>query len=205
VTANRQASVTAICIRPIGTDLVAASAFDTLVRKMGYNGILASLSREEAWILSLDCDTANAARVTRMLAENTGIFVNPNTHRHTIVSAEEALPFGSAGGRGDVCVVVWSYDDSQVRPTEVAVRDRVGVRELVCLRKMTFWWPGFVESGLEGKNPGDVARSMAVTHSRREGLLSNPHYQGLHVVEGPLTPAELSGAVEKIGRAQIIQ
>jgi hypothetical protein len=187
-------STTAICIRPIGTDLVALSALDTFVRKMGYDALLLSLRREELWILDFDLDDGRATELTRMLADRTGIFVNPNTHTYVIVCPDELLPHGRQCGREDLATAVWSHEDPQIEPVTVAVRERMGVQNLKTLKRIILWWPRFAE----GVSVKDIASSMVPTYSRKEGLLANPHYQSWHIVERGLTPHELMGTLRQI-------
>lgn len=203
-------SVTGLCVRPIGSDLVALSALDTLVRKMGYADWLLSLSREELWILSFDLDDGEAGEVTEMLVKRTGIFVNPNTHIHTVVRAGELMPHGIQCGREGLGIAVWPQEDSQVRPVAVAVRERMGVESLKELRRLILWWPRFAQDGGEGRsrtNRGDhrgymsaaqIAESMVATRSRQEGLLANPHYQRWCIIERGLKPHELLRTIVEI-------
>ncbi|MFH0778693.1 MAG: hypothetical protein V2A71_08690 [Candidatus Eisenbacteria bacterium] len=183
--------VTALCVRPIGSDLVALSAFDTLARKMQYAGVLSSIWREELWLLGFCCTAVEARSITERLATETGIFVNPNTHRHVVVAGDEPLPFGKASGREDVSILVWSFDDTQSVPVKVAIRERMGLEALSELKRLTVWWPRFDEKGLCGISPCEAASSMATARSRKEGLLANPHYQGSLVLEGTVSPGEL--------------
>lgn len=189
-------SVTAICVQPIGVDLVAATAFDTLARKMGHGNSLESLRRETVWLLSFGCEPARAAALTAALAVNTGIFVNPNTHRHVVVAPADSIPHGVAEGREAVGVGLWTYDDPQVRPIESAVRERTGVTELVTLKKMTLWWPRMWRSEAGERSSTDAILSMVATRSRKEGLLANPHSEGWYLVESPQTPAMMLAVLE---------
>jgi hypothetical protein len=194
-------SVTAVCIRPIGTDLVALSAFDTFVRKMGYEGPLLSLTREELWILDFDLDDTKAIELTRMLVDRTGIFVNPNTHTHVIVCPDEMLPHGRQRGREELAIAVWSREDPQIRPVAVAVTERMGVRSLKSLRRLVLWWPRFAGGeGVEGEmtRKSEIASSMVATYSRKEGLLANPHYQCWSIIEKSSRPRELLATIGEI-------
>ncbi|MCX5800672.1 MAG: hypothetical protein NTX17_04725 [Candidatus Eisenbacteria bacterium] len=197
-------SVTAVCVRPLGTDLVALSAFDTLVRKMGYADSLVSLSREEVWLLGLDLDDEKASGVTKMLVEETGIFVNPNTHTHTIVRPDEMLPRGRQCGGEELEIAVWSREDPQAGPVATAVRERMRILSLLELRRLSLWRPRFQadegeegkgerdgSDGRKGRNVREIASSMVATRSRKEGLLANPHCQCWIIVEGALKPHEL--------------
>jgi len=190
-------STTAICIRPIGTDLVALSAFDTFVRKMGYEGLLLSLCREELWILHFDLDDRKAGELTEMLVNKTGIFVNPNTHTNVVVRPNEMLPHGRRSGREDLAIAVWSPEDPQTEPVTVAVKERMGVQNLKALKRLILWWPRFTE-GVGGEedtgsatSEREIASSMVATRSRKEGLLANPHYQCWSIIERGFRPQEL--------------
>ncbi|UCF79014.1 MAG: hypothetical protein JSW03_01760 [Candidatus Eiseniibacteriota bacterium] len=194
---RKNISVTAICVKPVGTDLVAHSAFDALTRKMGFSDRLVSLCKEEVWLLGFALDGGEAARMTRMLAEETGVFVNPNRHLHELVVGNGILPHGRQRGRQELGIMVWSYQDSQVRPTEVAVRERLGVESLRTIRRLTLWWPGFVE-GLKSGERCDASSSIVTTVSRKRGLLANPHYQGSLLLERALAPAQLLGSINEI-------
>jgi len=208
-------ATTGICASAIGRDLVALSAFDTLVRKMGYKDVLCSLSREELWILSFGLGDTDAGNVTRMLVEKTGVFVNPNTHAYVIILPNETLPLGVQQGREKLCVGVWSIEDPQIHPVTVAVRERLGVMSLKALKRLTLWWPRLVKterdeeiscsessdkmdaaeesSGRYLKTIGarDIVLSMVPTHSRKQGLLANPHYQCWTIIDRRLRPEEL--------------
>jgi hypothetical protein len=162
-------SVTAICIRPIGTDLVALSALDTLVRKMGYEGSLLSLWREELWILGFDLEDATASQVTKMLMEKTGIFVNPNTHTHVVVCPDEMVPHGEQCGREELGILVWSREDPQIGPVTVAVRERMGIRNSEELRRLMLWWPRFAE----GEGKGGECRGERVRNEANESSEGN--------------------------------
>ena len=193
-------SVSAICIQPIGTDLVAATAFDTLARKMRHGDVLESLRRETVWLLSFDCEAGRAAGLTATLAGSTGIFVNPNTHRHVVVASADSIPHGPTEGREALGVAVWSHDDPQAGPVESAVRERMRVTELTALRRMTLWWPKMARGIAGGKPAVDAVLSMVATRSRTEGLLANPHSEGWYVVESAHTPAMMLDVVEDIER-----
>jgi hypothetical protein len=172
-------------------DLVAATALDTLTRKMSYGEELHSLWRETLWILSFDCGPERATSLTAALAGDTGIFVNPNTHRHAVVAPADSIPHGRGAGRENLGVAVWSYDDPQAGPVEAAVRQRMKVAELVALRRLTMWWPG-----IAGTRAGvEIVLSMVATHSRTEGLLANPHCEGWHLVDTPYTPGMMLDVV----------
>ena len=188
---------TTICIRPIGTDLVAVSAFDTFVRKMGYEGLLLSLCREELWILHFDLDDGKTGELTEMLVNKTGIFVNPNTHTNVVVRPHEMLPHGRRSGREDLAIAVWSLEDPQIEPVTVAVKERMGIQNLKALKRLILWWPHLAE-GVGGEEytgsattKREIASSMVPTYSRKQGLLTNPHYQSWHIVERGVTPHEL--------------
>jgi hypothetical protein len=190
-------NVTAICIRAMGTDLVAHSAFDALVRKMGFQDSLVSLWREDVWLLAYEADEENAEQTTEMLVEKTGVFVNPNRHRHETVAPREKLPHGRERGRGELGAAVWSYEDPEVRPVLLAVRERLGVASLRDARRLTLWWPGFSENLTSPDARRDIASSMLATLSRERGLLLNPHYQGSILLEQACSPAELLCSIEK--------
>ncbi len=196
-------NVTAICIRAMGTDLVAHSAFDALVRKMGFQDSLVSLWREDVWLLGYETGAEAAEETTQMLATRTGVFVNPNTHRYEIVGSDEDLPHGEGRGRGELGMIVWSYDDPGIRPVLVAVKERLGIADLTDARRLTVWWPGFAERVADPKALRDLASSMLSTLSRERGLLSNPHYQGSFLLEESSSPAELLSSIkaveEKVG------
>ncbi|KPJ60550.1 MAG: hypothetical protein AMJ46_05995 [Latescibacteria bacterium DG_63] len=187
--------VTAICIRSAGSDLVAYSALDTLVRKMSFQDSLVSLWREDVWLLGFATGAQDATETTEMLVERTGVFVNPNRHRHEVIRSEEKLPHGTQRGRGELGIVVWSYEDPEIRPVMVAVRERLGVESLRKARRLTLWWPGFSENLTDPDDRRDVASSMVATLSRAKGLLANPHFQGSFLLEKTCSPAELLGSV----------
>jgi hypothetical protein len=195
-TSKGRMSVTAICIRSKGTDLVAHSALDTLVRKMGFGDSLVSLWREEVWLLRLAMNAREAREITETLVERTGVFVNPNRHHYEVVASTERLGHGRERGRGELGVVVWSYEDPDVRPVMVAVRERLNIGNLLHARRLIFWWPNFSEAASGVDKRRETASSMASTLSRKEGLLANPHYQGVLLVESALSPADLLERIE---------
>ncbi len=157
-------SVAAICVQPVGADLVAATAFDTLARKMGHGGVLCSLRRETVWLLSFDCEPGRARELTAALATNTGIFVNPNTHRHAVVAPPDSLPHGTARGREAVGAALWLYDDPEAQPVQAAVRDRMGVTELTSLTRLSLWWFGLAGRAAGARSPA-TGRGKAINLS----------------------------------------
>lgn len=153
-------------------DTTALSALDILTRKMGLEGELVGLLREDLWRFRLDTGDADAAAArVAAWAESLTALVNPNKHRARIeVRPPQSEP---------QTVRVRVEDRVNVRGASMAafLRKRLGAPDLLELAAGTRWTLRFSP---DVENPRASAEAIAVTRARREGLLGNPH---AHTIE----------------------
>lgn len=166
-------------------DAVAATADYTLRHDMGYEGVLCNVQREDFWCVALD-DTGSTANIESMmkdLAEKTRVFVNPNKHRYSIKSEgsirTEADP--EKTGRYRVPVLVRSIEDRAGENALKTLHALYQVGKTVRAIESGVLWTLDIQAGSEEEARG-IAEKIAVTRTRLEGLLANPHYESVKVL-----------------------
>jgi hypothetical protein len=159
-------------------DTTALSAEDVLRRKMGYGDRLAGLRREDWWLFEVDApDPTRARERVEDWARRCTSLVNPNKHRASIEPVSEWPPGNEAQG---VRILVRDRDDVRAQSILGFLRVSLGASDLVSLQSGTLWT---VQSGTSVDKPGQLAREIARTESRRQGLLANPHAQIFEIWE----------------------
>jgi hypothetical protein len=164
-------------------DAVAATAGYTLVHDLGYEGVLKGIIREDYWLVHLDLpENMDIDSLMVELAENTRIFVNPNKHHYSI------HPDGSLQSTKN--------KDTQsflVRLLVTNIDNRTGQHALATLKALyktgehvlaihngILWTLDIIADTLNDARK--IAESMAITCSRTEGLLANPHCETVLVL-----------------------
>jgi hypothetical protein len=163
------------------TDNEARSALEAIRVKMGLGDEVVGLAREDLWELDVEAGSPEAARaVVARLVEATNLFANPNKHRH-LLAAAGAAP-GADLAPDEVAILVSDREVAGAVSTLAAVR-RSGERSVAAVRRCARWRVRLARPPTPG-NPGllPLLRSIAVTESRTEGLLSNPHSQTVRAV-----------------------
>jgi phosphoribosylformylglycinamidine (FGAM) synthase PurS component len=154
-------------------DNEARSALEALRAKMGLADVVQDLARDDVWELSIEsADRSAAEALVRELVTSTNLFANPNKHRTSVGPAGAA---GTQLARDEVAVLVAERESGEGDAIVATLRG-LGVKGVAAARRWTRWRvrmtepPSENERGLE-----ELVRHIAVTSSRSEGLLSNPH------------------------------
>jgi hypothetical protein len=176
-------------------DLVVQTAWITLTEKLGLEGELLGLARYSYW--GMELEGAGAGPIlseTQRAVRMDSAFTNQNKHRYALrveggpssgdLALDKDYPVlaGGSGGGGGYAVdcLVRELDGGR----EEGYRDRLDSRlEGVRVRGMVAGevWRLLVRARNEEEAIGRVER-IAVTRSRREGLLLNPHYQRFEIL-----------------------
>lgn len=160
-------------------DVTALTAAGALRRRMGFEGVLTSLARADYYRLELAVDTPEEAlALARDLAENTNVFVNPNKHVYEVRTGTQAAARDASGHQA--AVLVTDPLDGSAEGALSALQGRLGYGGRVSgLLKGVLWTLELAcENDEEARR---LAEEIAVTRSREQGLLLNPHFQECEV------------------------
>ena len=176
-------------------DLVAQTAWMTLTEKLGLEGELLGLARYSFWRMEIEADDGQAAldEIDRVIRLDSA-FTNQNKHLY-MLGMDEGPIRGDLRLDKDYPVLVEKGEgrsgfavDCLVRELdterEESYRGRLNARlENVQVTGLVAGevWRILLEAGNEKEAEQKVER-IAVTTSRREGLLLNPHYQRLEIL-----------------------
>lgn len=160
-------------------DNVARTALQAARSRLGFE-TLAALRRSEFWeFVFPGRESRLALQTATRLVEKTWFFVNPNKHHWRVVPADKTLAEGAVLPVPDPSSALILVRD-RVDGTAEAVLD--ALRALVpeeeqpeSLARGTLWQATF-----DNLDPGaarEAAERLAVSVSRTQGLLANPHYQ----------------------------
>lgn len=161
-------------------DATAITAQKALQRDLAYAKRITQVWRSE--VLSLEWEEAKpqAPEAVRDLVLNTNLILNPNKHFQELVFGAEVLK-----PRGNVWVLVAEAE---------AGEDLLGTinrRGLLPFSLNQAHWGTLWELDLNDSDPVSLAKEIATTESRHQGLLGNPHIQHIHVLEEPPRASEL--------------
>jgi hypothetical protein len=175
-------------------DVVAITARRTLWRRMGYEGVLAELGREEYWSIWFELGGIDEAQeIGRYLAEKSNIFVNPNKHRYRINIGEggwdPSIPIsqldfplvekGIGKGSGDlhqVAILVGYWEDGTAELVANTLRKRLGYGDKVKAILRASLWTALIRASSPEEAIG-IAEKITLLKDKEEGLLCNPHSQ----------------------------
>jgi len=160
-------------------DVTALTAAGALRRRMGYEDALLSLTRADYYRLELGTeDAGEALSLARDLAEKTNVFVNPNKHVYELRAGSKDIAAARDGYR--VQVLVTDPLDGSAEGALAALQGRLGYGGRVTgLVKGVLWTLDLAcDSAEEARR---IASDIAVTRSREQGLLMNPHFQECRV------------------------
>ncbi|MFO7946648.1 MAG: phosphoribosylformylglycinamidine synthase subunit PurS [Armatimonadota bacterium] len=158
-------------------DVTALSAAGTLRRRLGYDDVLRELKRGDFYRISLDVDSEDeAVDMVQDMAENTNIFVNPNKHSFSVFAGHHNSV--AIDDSTDTAVNVLVIDPASGSGEAIlnALQGRLGYGDVVKqVVTGTLWTLVLdVEDAADAK---EITEEIAVTRSRQNGLLMNPHYQ----------------------------
>lgn len=162
-------------------DVTAATARQALQRRLGYAAQLADLRRADWWRIEVEAESeADALALGRELAERTNLFVNPNKHRYTCQLTWR--PEATTAGQTTVGVVTGFHDEASAELAARALQGRLGYGgKVLGLDHGTCWSLTLNEP--DRAKAVELAKAMAVSETRNDGLLANPHSQWWRIVE----------------------
>ena len=158
-------------------DLTALTAGSALRRRMAYGDVLVELRRADYYRLSLNAESeAEAVKLAEKLAEDTNLFVNPNKHRYEVSAGIHNSVAADQNGTYAVSVLITDPNSGAGAGILEALRGRLGYGDEVAEVLAGNLWVLVLKA--ESREQAEtIAEAAAVTRSREEGLLLNPHYQ----------------------------
>ncbi len=152
-------------------DLIARTAEETIRRRLEGGERLERLDREEFWEFDFRAGEGFEEKLRRFTA-GAELFVNPNKHHYRI--SEEGI-FTGFTGRGWLLRVT-GRDDIEGEVAKHTLIRQYGCEELQDVRYGVLWVIRLKDDE-GGEGDGELAERMAITRSREDGLLVNPHFQ----------------------------
>ena len=162
-------------------DATAITAQRALQRDLAYSKKVSAVYRSEVLSLEWEADAPEAEERVRSLAEETNLMLNPNKHFMELAFGPESLQ-----PRGNVWVLVAEPGAGR------HLLNTINKRHLLPFTLSQAHWGTLWELDLAEEPRVELAREMAVTESRRRGLLGNPHIEQIHVLD---TPPQASAVV----------
>ncbi|MGA9098008.1 MAG: phosphoribosylformylglycinamidine synthase subunit PurS [Methanotrichaceae archaeon] len=145
-------------------DAEAATVKNTLIRRLGYGDILADVKKER--LFSIDVDSGDPQELAKAFAKE---LVNENKEGHKVLFDE--LKF--EGGYVPVKVAL-HIEDGEAISTRDRLRNRLGFKNVVDVKKATIW--KLYLKGANQEKQEKVAKEIA------EGLLTNPHKDSYEIL-----------------------
>lgn len=161
-------------------DVIAITAKNTLLKRMGYKDVLVDLKREEVWQIKIDAkNEEEAGKKGIEIAEKTNLFVNPNKHIYRLVIKDEKEK-SKEDNFYNIRVLVNFLDDATAGMYLNALNNRLGYKEVKDLKRGILWRLGIkAESYTRAKK---IAEEIVITKRRDKGLLLNPHFQSYKII-----------------------
>jgi hypothetical protein len=160
-------------------DNIVRTALQTLKRRMGFTA-LTNLQRAEFWELDFPGLTPEQAQQTAdRLISKTAFFMNPNKHRVRLDSSPHNLSQETAmliPAGFNASLLVCDSIDGKAESTLESLRALTQGSEQPQTLQRGIWWDVLLEESDPQRMQSEIRR-MAITTSRSEGLLANPHYQ----------------------------
>jgi len=166
-------------------DAVAATALNTIQRRLGYADI-EKLYREEYWQFEFaEGNIKDNHKILKDIIENTSSIYNSNKHRYQL-----ELPDGKSEGRSFlmdtdlfscISILVKSIEDSHARIMLETLRKRFNlIDKLLCMERGMMWTLGLNKTSQRDINL--AARDLSVTRDRIHGIFCNPNYQTYEIL-----------------------
>ncbi len=162
-------------------DVTALTAANSIRRRLGYSERLTSLQRADYYRLELEAESEAAALdLVRELAQRTNHFVNPNKHAFTLRPFDQRVSPPSRDGDYEVEVLTTDAESDRSADLEAALAgDRLAQGRVQAVHTGVLW-----NLRLRADSPQEavaMARDIAVTRARDQGLLANPHFQAVQI------------------------
>jgi phosphoribosylformylglycinamidine (FGAM) synthase PurS component len=158
-------------------DVTALTAANALRRRLGYQDTLIALNRADYYRLELNVDSEQAALdLTTEMAEQTNLFVNPNKHRFSVTAGAANAVASEGDGTQTINVLVTDPDSGKGSGVLGALQGRLGYGDRVADVTAGNLWILKLKAETH-EQAEQMAHDIAVTLSREQGLLLNPHFQ----------------------------
>ena len=192
------------------TDLVAQTAWMTLTEKLDFSADLEGLVRYSFW--GMDVEGAGAREVLDQIdraIRHDSTFTNQNKHHYSL-TVKACLSDGEVSGSSEVLTAgdldlendypvdlrnAGDMDGQDIYACDLLVRELRSERENGFASRLNARLDGAVVSRMKAgetwrlmvrasgeKDAVRKVEEMAVTRSRRDGLLLNPHYQSFEMI-----------------------
>lgn len=164
-------------------DVTALTAANAIRRRLGYADRLLALHRADYYRLELDVpDRETAEALTREMAEQTNLFVNPNKHVYEVRFPEDHDGGEKAPGEQIVHVLVTCPDDSTGEGIASMLRGHLGYEAVRTVSTGVLWTLHLAADSPEEARA--MAEDIAITRSQSKGILMNPHFQEMELWMG---------------------
>ena len=177
-----------------GVDLVASTAYLTLVDKMGYEGKLLGVKHGTRFEFAIDCDDASqTAQAIRALFASRSYFYNINKHNFYLDCrwdggslsdgnpVEESQLSGTAEGTTYVTeVLIEDLDESEREELGHRLREELGVEAVRVPVLGTVWYLTLRADSPQAAR--ELTDEIVVTTKRDRGLLLNPNGQSHQII-----------------------
>ena len=162
-------------------DVTALTAANTMRRRLGYAERLTALGRADYYRLELEAESeATALDLVRELAEKTNHFVNPNKHAFTVRPYEQRVAPPAQDGEYEVEVLTTDAESDRSGELEAALtNDRRAQGRVKAVHVGVLWTVRLRAE--HAQEAVEMARDLAVTRARGQGLLANPHFQAVRI------------------------
>ncbi|MCD6522045.1 hypothetical protein J7K56_04680 [Candidatus Calescamantes bacterium] len=167
-------------------DLVALTAFYTLIEDLGLKERLRKLEREEVWKILVNCNKEEGKNLAEEFTTKVKIFVNPNKHYWRVECKEESKEEGEFKGKGNgeylVEVLTWWKEDARVDSALKTLRVTWNYGDKIKeVRRGELWKLTVKASNWEEAK--EITEGIIVTKSRDKGLIINPHSQSYTILK----------------------
>jgi phosphoribosylformylglycinamidine (FGAM) synthase PurS component len=142
-------------------DAEAVTVKNTLVRRMGYQDVLADVKKER--LFSIEVDSGNPEELARNFVKE---LVNENKESCKVLFDELKFEQGYVPVK-----VALHIEDGEAISTRERLRNRLGFKNVTEVKKATIW-----KLYLKGQNREQVAKEIA------ERLLINPHKDSYEIL-----------------------
>lgn len=172
---------TAIITETLVADVTTQTAGDTLRLDMGLGARLHSLRRKDIWLFRLKLSDREAAlALTRKLAEQTKLFVNPNKHRFSVavfpLEVTPPKPVRDEQGRYHFSFVVRNHEDTRGGVALDSLRRLYRMGDEIDSVDVGTLWEMVLATDSE-RSADELFQSTLIARKAGVGMFVNPHGQ----------------------------
>lgn len=161
------------------TDNTARTALYTVKNRLGFFSVK-DLRRSDFWEFSFpELTMEQALQAAERLVQKTALFVNPNKHKWRLETADGSIKEQTTAtipASVSAAVLVCDLIDGKAESALDASRALSPEGEQPASLIRGVWWD-LVFADLPLEEIRQAAEKIALTKSREEGILANPHYQ----------------------------